>query len=749
MDGCRRRGGRCRSVGGPPGLILGAVLLLTASAARVAAQAPLTLPSPSHPAIVALLHEGKADQGLAALDLDYANRAPDAWPVHALALRAALLQAANRGGEAASTWSAVAAVEPALSDFAGRSAVESLIGSNQPARAEARLTDLASGRPARVQPGLTIEVADAFRRSGQPGPAIRLYRQVIAAGSQRSARVDAALLGLAAALEVAGNDDDALEQLHRAQIRHQDSSTFITARTEARRLAAARGQRPRTFTAVEYRTLSSRLGDASRFAEAVELLEEWLSRSGAASVAEIEASIVDMLYRGRQNDAAMARADAFIRRFPANRRVPAIKLLQFRLDVREGRTEQVRTRGYELWRGRVRGASRSQQRSAGLLLGAYLVSVGDVKSGLAVYRELYRASTTQNQRRDILWRAGVAALRDGQVDRAATNLRALIRLRPSGQLRLLGDYWLGVAEARAGNRRAAGDAWRNLIQRAPYSYYGIKAASAYSRLLGSAGVADQVAQLLRPRERFPALSLSAAAQTDRRYRAAVALARAGLSEPAAALARELSAAFRRDKAVGLLAARASALAGEHHQAVRLVDRHFRSFLDRPADGLPDDLEALAFPRAYWDEIQPAASREDVDPLLLQSIMRQESRYQAPVRSAAGAVGLFQLMSYTAEALAPSLGMEPPDEQALKQPSVSAAFGARLVGNLMRMFDGATAPTAASYNAGEDLAAVWWREADGLPEEMFVDSVPYSETRNYIRLVLANYYTYQRLYGSGN
>lgn len=725
---------------------LGALLLLAAGGAPISAQEALTLPGPSRPAIVALLAEGKSAEGLAALDIEFADRAPDAWPVDALALRAVLLRASNRGGEAATIWTAVAALEPALAEFAGRSAVESLLAAGQPARAEARLSRLAAGRPARAHPDLVTRVANTYREAGEPGKAAALYRQVISAEPKRSARADAARIGLGAALEATGDTNGAIDQFHRAQVEHHTSSAFIAARAEERRLAQLGGRRPHAFTVAEYRTLTARLGDASRFEQAVELLEEWLG-SGSSASAEIEESIVTMLYRGRQNDAAMARADAFVRRFPTSRRVPAVKLVQFRLDVREGRTEQVRTRGYEFWRGRVRGASRSQRRSAGLLLGAYLVSVGEVKSGLAVYREVYQASTTSSQRRDMLWRAGVAAIRDGQIERAATNLRALMRLRPSGQLRFVGSYWLGVAEARLGNRRAATDAWLDLIERAPYTYYAIKAAAAYGRLIGSSGTPDAVARRLRPNQTFPTLSLRAAVKADGRYRAAVALSRAGLPEPAAAAARELSAAFRRDKAVGLLAARASAMAGEHHQAVRLADRHFRPFLDHPSRGVPPDVEALAYPRAYWDEVETAASRDGVDPLLLLSIMRQESRYEAPVRSVAGAVGLFQLMSYTAEALAPSLGMEAPDEEALKQPAISASFGARLVGNLMRMFDGAAAPTVASYNAGEDLAEVWWRATAGQREEMFVDSIPYSETRNYVRLVLANYYTYQRLYGT--
>lgn len=709
------------------------------------AQPAIRLPDRAYPTIVSLLAAGRASDGLSALESGLADRAPDAWPVEALALRATLLGAAGRPAEAAVAWTAVGALEPSLTDFAERSAVTSLLAANQPERASDRLFRLSDGNPARREADLLIQVAAAYRRANQPEMAARHYRDVLNATTGRSPQADAATLGLAAALEALGLGTAALEQYHRVQVTHADSLTYVTARTAERRLAATLDRLPIAFSAVEYSTLTARLADASRFSEALDLMEEWLGSSREPSEIEtIEAAIVDTLFRGRRNAEAMARADRFIARFPASPRVPDVRLIQFRLHVREGRTEQVRARGYEMWRGRIPDASRAHRRSAGLLLGAYLVSVGEVGAGLAVYREVYAESTTADQRRDILWRAGVTALRDGQLDRAAVNLRALMRLAPDGDLALLGSYWLGVVEFELGHRDTAAGLMLDLVERAPYSYYGVQAASTYVRLINPGGAAD-VDRRLRPKSSFPSLSLPPSALTSPLYRAASVLARAGLDEPAAAFARRLADAFRRDPGVTLLAARAAAAAGQHHLVLGLLDRHFRESLDRPVENLPDDFLALAYPRAHWDALVAAGRRTNVDPLLLASIMRQESRYEAPVRSVAGAVGLFQMMPYTAEALAIADGMPIPDETDLKQPAVSASLGALLLARLLEQFAGAVAPVAASYNAGEDLVEIWWRAMGHAPEPMFVDSIPYAETRTYVRRVLANYYAYQRIY----
>src|SRR5207244_1315190 len=75
--------------------------------------------------------------------------------------------------------------------------------------------------------------------------------------------------------------------------------------------------------------------------------------------------------------------------------------------------------------------------------------------------------------------------------------------------------------------------------------------------------------------------------------------------------------------------------------------YFGSHLERPATRLPDDFWQLAYPRAYWAEVSIAAARHHVDPLLMIALARQESHFERTVKSPVGAIGLFQIMPYTA------------------------------------------------------------------------------------------------------
>jgi soluble lytic murein transglycosylase len=93
-------------------------------------------------------------------------------------------------------------------------------------------------------------------------------------------------------------------------------------------------------------------------------------------------------------------------------------------------------------------------------------------------------------------------------------------------------------------------------------------------------------------------------------------------------------------------------------------------------------------------------------------------------------------------LDPSFQVDKADEL-LIEPHIAAELAANLLERNLLQFQGALAPTIASYNADKDRVDVWWNAARGWPEELFVDSIPYRETRGYVRQVLANYAMYLR------
>ena len=725
-------------------------LLLAASAVPAAGQAAdpndaIRLPPPSYPQAVAEMRAGRPTAALDALDRAARSSGAETPPLEHAILRAALLARAGRPEEAENAWREVIDGAVFMRTFARRALVDSLAGRGAPADAEPILDTLASADAARHR-DLLLRVAAAHLDAGTPERAAALYRRVLGV-SGRGADADAARLGLAGALEAAGDTTGALDALREAQLRHRTADAFVAARRDSARLAAARGVDIRPFNQDQYRTLVRRLRSASRYAPALDLLDEWAAAHPAAAASDRRAlERVTTLYDQRDNAAAAAACRAFAEQHPASPLLPNVRLTDFRLAVRVGDKPRARRLGLDLWEGRVAGATTSQRRAAALLLGAYLVAVGDVDGGLALFRGLFETATQPDDQRSLLWRAGVAALRAGQHERALGNLRSLVDRQPDGDLALAAQYWLAVATARSGDTAAATRRFESLAATYPYHYYGLTARQRLAELAG-----EEAAPTPR-RIDFPSLAVNAAARGRAEFKAAMALARAGLVEDAAWYLRRLLDRRRGDRGLALLAARASAAAGDHAAVARVVVNHFGGFLNRPARGMPADFWTLVYPRPFWDTVVQSAGAHGVDPTLLVSLMRQESRFDPEARSVVGAVGLLQVMPYTAEALAVRAGVgriltpDGLDEAALTDPAVNTAIAARLNADLLELFEGVRAPVIASYNAGEERVADWWEGAQGLRQDFFVDTIPYSETRRFVREVLANYAAYQRVYG---
>jgi predicted Zn-dependent protease len=142
----------------------------------------------------------------------------------------------------------------------------------------------------------------------------------------------------------------------------------------------------------------------------------------------------------------------------------------------------------------------------------------------------------------------------------------------------------------------------------------------------------------------------------------------------------------------------------------------------------------------------AGIRNKVDPLLVQALMKQESTFQADIVSKVGAIGLMQLMPYTAKDVARNLNMLRPSANDLTKPNINIRLGVKYLEEVLQSFDYNMVFAIASYNAGPHRIRQWAKKYNFTNDpDMFVENIPYKETRNYVKKVLQNYWTYQELY----
>jgi soluble lytic murein transglycosylase len=643
----------------------------------------------------------------------------------ALIQRALALSANGNHRESAATWQTVGAREPVLASVATRESIRALISAGDIEPALKGLTELGSAAPS----DLLLRAADGCRAAGAFDCATSAYRRAREIAG-RALAADEAAIGLATALEQSGQAREALETYRELQLTFREVPAFELADAGARRLSARLGN-PEPLTEADYDAIVDRLAGVAAFRRAVDMQAEWLkSFPNSTRREDIEAARVSYLYSARANDDARFHALMFLKERPDSERAHDVFITLFRLDVREGRSEDVEKRGRAIMGGEIAGATLSDRQGAGRLLAEYLVSIGQPAKALGVYSALYKITLTRPSRADVLWRMAIASLRAGNPGRAVKELQQVLRLKVDSETERAASFWLGYAQDAAGSKAAARTQWASLAERYPFSYYGSRAAQRASTAPPT------------PKIAFPELTLRDTVIAHPDYEAAALLSRAGMLSAAAVHARRLNAAFRRDDAVALLAARASEAAGDYTSASTLMSSYFGPFLQQPATNLPVDFWALAYPRAYWADVSAAAARHNVDPLLMIGLARQESHFNPSARSPVGAVGLFQIMPYTAAELDPTF-LTPSALDRLVLPEVSAELGAKHLAEHMARYQGALAPTIASYNADKERVQVWWDAAKGLPEELFIDSIPYQQTRAYVRQVLTNYAMYQR------
>ena len=153
---------------------------------------------------------------------------------------------------------------------------------------------------------------------------------------------------------------------------------------------------------------------------------------------------------------------------------------------------------------------------------------------------------------------------------------------------------------------------------------------------------------------------------------------------------------------------------------------------------------VIFPWPERELIEAEAEAFDLDPYLLAGLIRQESSFKSSIRSRAGAVGFMQLMPATAREVANRLHV-PWGDLMRSVPDANVHIGSAHLAGLLRGYDGAVIPALAAYNAGGTPVRRWLRYPEADDPVLFVERIPYAETRGYVKTVLRNRALYRALY----
>ncbi|WP_409995720.1 transglycosylase SLT domain-containing protein [Cyanobium sp. HWJ4-Hawea] len=349
---------------------------------------------------------------------------------------------------------------------------------------------------------------------------------------------------------------------------------------------------------------------------------------------------------------------------------------------------------------------------------------GKVESALAVLNRWPKDPASW----ELQWQAARLALLKGQWSTARQLLSSPTNQYLPLDLSARQKFWLGFSLLRLGQERAARAQWELVQKQHPEGYYGWRTAVRLGRgdqQLKSAGTSALAKPSWSPLA-SPSPSLNR-------------LWRLGLNQEAWEHWRHQRGGQAPQRAQELLLeGRLRQGAGDDWIGLGQLEQAGLKLQPHQCNARSQLLNAQRRPR-FVEIFNPVAERHGLAASLLAGVAKQESRFSPGVKSVAGAVGLMQLMPETAQELAG----RPLGNEELENPQISADLGGLYIKQLLGLWAGNPILAIASYNAGPGAVSRWASRPIGPWPELWVEAIPYPETRLYVKKVLGNAWTYQQ------
>jgi len=343
------------------------------------------------------------------------------------------------------------------------------------------------------------------------------------------------------------------------------------------------------------------------------------------------------------------------------------------------------------------------------------------------------------------WRAGWLSYRTRNYSEAARLMDEQIQRYPSGIETPSALYWRGrIYEEQEHNLSQAANYYRTLSDSFPNYYYALLARQRLD-ILGKQPVINPAAPLASVRAPDVPELIDTLPENDTHLIKARLLANAGLNEY---IAPEIQASPTSSTWGTLAQAEIYTSYGEYVRALQAMKRSGASYFAYSVDDVPAMYWKLLFPTPYWNELTANASRNSLDPYLVASLIRQESEFNPGAVSRANAYGLMQMLPSVGKSLAKRDGLGKFSTNDLLQPAISLRLGTIYLRQTIDRFGGQVEYALAAYNAGDTPVRQWMSTNDYRDMAEFVESIPYTETREYVQAILRNREMYRAVYGAG-
>jgi len=308
-------------------------------------------------------------------------------------------------------------------------------------------------------------------------------------------------------------------------------------------------------------------------------------------------------------------------------------------------------------------------------------------------------------------------------------------------------YWQGRILENLKKRGKAAETYRRLLGTHSDEDYYAEQSRRRLRTLGRKVAQTLLAATKRQAETPPPCSSSPAPCSSETAKARL-LKELKLRTEASEEFRTLAARYGDDRGVLYEACDALLDLGQFEKSVWIAKRILRPLYvsSRPAEPIQRYWEFL-YPLGYWGLVQEQSARYTLDPYLVVALIREESAFGERIVSSSGAVGLMQLLPTTANSLVNGAGQSP-EPVKLDVPPTNIALGTQYLAMMIQEFKGNWAKALAAYNAGPNQVRRWLQRLEDRTDDEFIEEIPFTETRAYVKRVLGSYYRYRAQYGKG-
>lgn len=630
---------------------------------------------------------------------------------------------------ARSSWQRSHPLEPLLGDYLAYLNAIAYQGESNPAAVLQTLEGFDQKYPDSLQAhDVAMLYAGALLASKEPEKAIAYLEQ------RRQPMKSDIEITLGRAYLAAGDKAKAADIFHKIYFEMPTSAEAEAAALELRNM----GEEQPVGTFDQRHARITLLTKARRYQDSLNELSPLVEQAPPDKLFDLQAEFAAALYRTHKRDDAEHLFESIVGNQGSGVDAKA-QSLYFLAEIARDKDDGQKNRDY-VAQLRTLAPDSTWMSDALLSAGNMYMLRRDYDTAVPFYAEIYQRQKNGRLSPYTHWKTAWLTYRMGKKDEAKKLFEEQIEMYPASAEVPAAIYWRGRMAEDDGDKPLARAYYQKLAENYRYFYYGNLARERISKV-GEEASDPAVLDKLPPPS-APPQSWDVPADNVRAQKAKL-LANAALYDFAVA---EMQAA-----SPGAPAWEARSVAeiyneqGSYIHAIEALKRAVPGYFAAELPQIPRPVWEGLFPRPFWEELKRDSGANQLDPDLVASLIRQESEFNPAAISRANAMGLMQLLPSVGKKLAREMKIRHFSSDELLVANTNLLLGTRYFKHLVDHFDGQVEYALAAYDAGEDRVDDWRKNGNFTDVEEFVESIPFTETREYVQAIMRNATLYKLLY----